>query len=94
MASNTRPRLSVISGPADPALLDWTFNDLLREQLRRNATNVAIISQHQKEIITYAELDRRAGQLAAGLYALGIRKNDRVGVLLGNRSEYGIVSEY
>ncbi|KAH8880516.1 acetyl-CoA synthetase-like protein [Thozetella sp. PMI_491] len=95
MATATLPpskqRLSIISGPASPPLLDWTFNDLLRNQCEQNPDNVAVVSQHQDESITYRELDRRSEQLAAGLHGLGVRRGDRVGVLLGNRSEYAVI---
>src|SRR5262245_29017815 len=93
LASPAERRLSIISGPASPPLLDWTFNDLLRTQCEQNPDNVAVVSQHQDESLTYRELNRRSEQLAAGLHGLGIRRGDRVGVLLGNRSEYAIVSE-
>lgn len=88
----TEPRLSIISGPSQPALLNWTFNDLLRDRLLHHHDNVAIISQHQNETLTYADLNQRAEKFAAALYGLGVKKDDRVGVLLGNRVEYAIVS--
>lgn len=90
----TEPRLSIISGPSQPALLNWTFNDLLRDRLLHHHDNVAIISQHQNETLTYAGLNQRAEKLAAALYGLGVKKDDRVGVLLGNRLEYAIVSAH
>jgi len=37
---------------------------------------------------TWAELDRRTSELAAGLVALGLRPGDRVGILSSNRIEY------
>jgi long-chain acyl-CoA synthetase len=37
--------------------------------------------------LTYAELDRRTNALARGLASLGLRKGDRVGVLMRNRPE-------
>ena len=86
-----QPPLSVISGPSKPRLLDWTFNDVLNERLKEDGDKVAIYSQHQGEEISYAELDRRAEKLALALYRLGVRQHDRVGVLLGNRSEYAVI---
>jgi long-chain acyl-CoA synthetase len=38
----------------------------------------------QDKPITYAELDRQIDQAAAGIASLGIRKGDRVGVLVQN----------
>ena len=37
---------------------------------------------------TWAELDRRAGELAAGLASMGVGHGDRVGILLTNRPEF------
>ena len=38
--------------------------------------------------LSYAELDRRSDEMAAGLAALGIGKGDRVGILMRNRVEF------
>ena len=51
-----------------------------------NAGRTALISNG--EHITYADLDRRTNQLAAALIALGVRKGDRVAVLLVNSAEF------
>ena len=37
---------------------------------------------------TYSELDRRARRAAAALHAAGVRRGDRVGLLLANRIEW------
>jgi long-chain acyl-CoA synthetase len=55
---------------------------------------VAVISQQQDEIITYAELHNISDNLAAGLHATGVKRGDRVAVMLGNRSEYVHVCVY
>ncbi len=81
-------RLSVIRGASHPPLLNLTFGELVRRQNRKHTDDVAVISQHQNEIITYSQLHRYSDDLAAGMIALGINKGDRVAVLLGNRSEY------
>src|SRR5213595_3558038 len=41
-----------------------------------------------EERLTYAGLAQRAGGVAAGLAARGLRAGDRVGMLLGNRVEF------
>lgn len=86
------PRMSAISGPLTPKPLNWTFNEVLRERCLRQPHSIAVISQHQNESYSYLELHHRSTRLAAGLYSLGVRKYDRVGVFLGNRSEYVDVS--
>lgn len=94
MSVESRQKLSIISGPTEPALLNWTFNDLLQQRLLQHPKHVAVRSKHQNSHLTYTELHQHAENLAARLYNLGIRNGDRVGVLLGNRLEYAIVSQY
>lgn len=64
----------------------------MRRQCKKYGNNIAVISQHQNEIITYSELNKRSDELAAGMLAVGVKRGDRVAVLLGNRSEYVDVS--
>src|SRR5690606_3180828 len=59
---------------------------LLRERARRHPDRVAVIGPDQQW--TYAELDRRASALAAGLLKLGLKKGDRVLVHLPNIPEF------
>lgn len=47
--------------------------------------NVAIISDRQR--LTFREVNQRANQLVNGLFDLGLRQGDRVGVLLKNCKE-------
>jgi hypothetical protein len=89
----TRPP-SIIRGPPLPPLLNITFGELIRQQSRKHAERVAVISQQQDEIITYTELHNISDNLAAGLLATGVKRGDRVAVMLGNRSEYVHVCVY
>lgn len=59
-----------------------TLGAHLRERAARYAERVAVVGGEQR--LTYAELDRAADELAAGLLALGIRPADRVIVQLPN----------
>ena len=65
-----------------------TLGDLIRRQSRKLADRVAVISQHQDEVITYSQLHKHSDELAAGMIALDIKPGDRIAVMLGNRSEY------
>jgi crotonobetaine/carnitine-CoA ligase len=59
--------------------------DLLRAWARQRPERLCCaLDDHE---FTFAELDARADQLAAGLAALGIRKGDRVATLAPNRVE-------
>jgi non-ribosomal peptide synthetase component E (peptide arylation enzyme) len=84
--------LSIVYGPRLPRPLDTTLGQLLRNQAKIRSNRIALISQHQNELITYDDLNSRSDVLAQALFAFGIRKGDRVAVMLGNRSEYIDVS--
>lgn len=50
-----------------------------------------MIARHQKTRLTYDALDRKSNALARGLQGTGVRKGDRVAVMLGNSIEYAVV---
>lgn len=70
--------------PAPP--LARTLPDLVREQAERSPESVAVIWQGNP--FTYREMVERAALVAGALRATGIRRGDRVGLLLGNRVEW------
>ena len=63
-----------------------TLADLLFEQADRYAGAPAVICGDR--VISYTELSQRAGRIAAGLHARGVRRGDRVGLLINNRLEW------
>ena len=81
-------RLSIVRGPSHPPLMSIKLGELTRRQSQKLADRVAVVSQHQNEVITYSQLHKHSDYLAAGMIALDIRPGDRVVVMLGNRSEY------
>lgn len=91
-SSTSNGRLSIIHGPSLPPLRRLTWGNLLRQQCREHSNDIAVISQHQNEILTYQDLHLRSDALAVGLLEAGVEQGDRVAVLLGNRSEYVDVS--
>lgn len=84
----TMSKPSIVSGPQTPALLSWSFTDLLDHQVRANAGKDAIISEHQNKAITYQGLKDKSEACASALVALGVKRGDVVAVMLGNRIEY------
>ncbi|MGO4336965.1 amino acid adenylation domain-containing protein [Labrys sp. KB_33_2] len=64
--------------PSDPSLL--TIHGLIEAQASANPQAVAALFEDQQ--LTYGELDRRAGQLAAHLRDRGLGKGARVAVLV------------
>jgi fatty-acyl-CoA synthase len=63
-----------------------TLGDLLDETARARPAADAVIFRGQG--LTYAELQARADDLARALLAAGVRKGDRVALLLPNRPEW------
>lgn len=59
-----------------------TFGKMLRERAKSLGERIAVTSGTSN--ISYAELDRRVDQLAAGLQSLGIKQGDRAVVQLPN----------
>jgi fatty-acyl-CoA synthase/long-chain acyl-CoA synthetase len=63
-----------------------TIADLLVRSARAHPDRDALVFPAARH--SFAELDRRARQVARGLYALGVRRGDRVGLLFANSVEY------
>ena len=64
---------------------------LLETSARREPGRTALVFGDRR--LTYAELDREAGRVAAGLARLGIRRGERVCLHLANRPEF-VVAYY
>jgi long-chain acyl-CoA synthetase len=67
----------------------------LTEALRRTAANhpdiVAVRTPDDSVSLSWAELLERVDALAGGLAKLGVGRNDRIAIMLGNRPEFHIV---
>ena len=79
--------LSYARGPALP-LLELTIGDLLHRTADRFGDRLAVASRHQYERLTWAELSDEADCVARGLWSLGIRRGDRVGLWSTNCIEW------
>ena len=79
--------LSYSQGRGYP-LLEITIGEQLRRTAERIGDSLAVVSCHQSCRLTWAELDALADRVAQGLWSLGIRKNDRVGVWSSNCVEW------
>lgn len=79
--------LSYTRGPDRP-LLDLTIGALLDRTANRFPDRLAVVSRHQSERMTWAELSQAADRVARGLSALGIRRGDRVGIWSTNCIEW------
>ena len=78
---------SYARGPLRP-LLDLTIGGLLDRTAGRYPDRLAVASRHQDKRLTWAGLSAAADRVARGLWALGIRKGDRVGLWSTNCIEW------
>ncbi len=69
--------------PGIPPYYDW-----IAHHAHRRPAQLAIDDLQTARKFTYADIDRRTGQLAAALSELGIAKGDRVALLAPNGAEY------
>jgi len=72
----------------DRPLLDLTIGELLARTACRFPDRDAVIACHQQRRLTWAQLSEQADRVARGLWALGIRKGDRVGLWSTNCAEW------
>ena len=88
IAPNEVETLSIVHGPLEPALVNWTLGDLLDEQCRIHGEKTCLIVPFSETTWTFEDLRKGSKELAKGLLALGVRRGDRVGILAGNCEEY------
>ncbi|WP_455353259.1 (2,3-dihydroxybenzoyl)adenylate synthase [Streptomyces sp. SYSU K217416] len=65
------------------------LGDFLAEHAGANGAATALVGEGEQ--LTYAELDRRAGHLAAGLVDLGLSPGDRIVVQLPNTADFFVL---
>ncbi|WIW50217.1 class I adenylate-forming enzyme family protein (plasmid) [Bradyrhizobium sp. 62B] len=68
-----------------------TIGELVSLRARTHGSITAIDVFDRGERATYAEMDRASNRYANALLAFGLRKGDRVGVMLSNRIEFPIL---
>src|ERR1700692_3715266 len=72
----------------DRPLLELTIGELLERTASRFPDRLAVASRHQSTRMTWAELSAAADKVARGLWALCIRRGDRVGLWSTNCIEW------
>jgi fatty-acyl-CoA synthase len=70
---------SYAAGPSLP-LIEKTLHEVFDETTSRGAQREAIVSRHQGLRLSYGQLQDHASRTAAGLWGLGVRPGDRVGM--------------
>ena len=66
-----------------------TLPDLLDEMARRHPRREAVVGVSGR--LTYEQWRQRARELARGLHRLGVRRGDKVALLMPNRTEWLVV---
>src|SRR5713226_4385568 len=79
--------LSCARGPSLP-LLEKTIGQALDDAARQNPAGDAIVSRHQGLRLSYRELHEQVERTARGLWSLGIRPGDRIGMWASNCAEW------
>ncbi|HEY1894676.1 MAG TPA: AMP-binding protein, partial [Terracidiphilus sp.] len=87
MPMNDMTTLSSTRGPDRP-LLELTIGGLLERTASRFPDGLAVVSRHQAKRMTWAELSMAADRVARGLWSLGVRHSDRVGLWSTNCIEW------
>ena len=79
--------LSYARGPSLP-LLEKTIGQALEDAAEQNPVGDAIVSRHQGLRLSYRDLQAQIERTARGLWGLGIRPGDRVGMWASNCAEW------
>ena len=91
--SSEEPKIqpSYASGTGSTPLLGCTIGDALDTAARAYSNSPALVSCHQNQRLSFAELSAAVERFARGLMHLGVQKGDRVGIWATNCSEWVIV---
>ncbi|MCK1565552.1 acyl--CoA ligase [Bradyrhizobium sp. 173] len=68
-----------------------TIGELVSRRARTHPSTIALYILGRDESATYSEMDRVSNQYAQALRSLGLRKGDRIGIMLPNRIEFPIL---
>ncbi|KAJ5344307.1 uncharacterized protein N7506_002672 [Penicillium brevicompactum] len=80
---------AVVKGPTEsPLWLSTTVGDIVNKQAAKFGSKEIAVFPWQGVRLSYAELAERGKLVARALLHVGVRSNDCVAILAGNRSEY------
>src|ERR671916_3378350 len=79
-----------IAAPARRSLGARTMTEAFRLTVEDNPDRVAVRTKDDEVSLTWAQLRDRSDALAGGLARLGVRRGDRVALMLSNRPEFHI----
>lgn len=85
-----RPALSHFRGDTSRPMLDQTIGSAFDEVAARHRDRMALVVRHQEVRWTYGDLKEQTDNFAAGLWRLGLRSGDRIGIWAPNCSEWTV----
>lgn len=65
-------------------MIELTLSQLLREKTKENPSQEFMVYSDRGLRFTYQEFDKRVDDMAAGLYAIGVKKGDNIGIWATN----------
>ncbi len=65
-------------------MIELTLSQLLRQKTQENPSQEFMVYADRDLRFTYAQFDKRVDDMACGLYAIGVRKGDNVGIWATN----------
>jgi len=83
--------ISYFHGISNKSLIYSPIGAQLQETTLKFPNNLAVISQHQKKVLTYQELLQEVTKIAASFRALGLKSHDRIGIYSPNCLEWYLV---
>src|SRR5919201_4434559 len=81
---------STLPAAAPRAVGAATIAEAFRITVADHPDRVAVRTKDDEVSLTWRELAERVDALAGGLHGLGVRRGDRVGLMIGNRPEFHI----
>jgi fatty-acyl-CoA synthase len=82
---------SYVSGVSSTPLLGHTIGATFDRTVARFGVREALVSRHQDERYSYAQLYEAVDRVARGLLALGLEQGERVGIWAPNCTEWALV---
>src|SRR4051794_34528024 len=79
---------SILPATSERAVGAATMAEAFRITAADHADRVALRTKDDELSLTWGELAERVDALAGGLHGLGVRRGDRVGLMIGNRPEF------
>ncbi|KIL88900.1 hypothetical protein FAVG1_08151 [Fusarium avenaceum] len=89
--SRQQQKLSLLEGPVDPPLVDFTLGELLELQTYQHGNQECLVIPWTGARWTYNELSQQSSSLAQSLLDMGIGVGDRVAIMAGNCEQYAAV---